>query len=174
MVSCADGATGPLIQLERTRSINGSYVIESLTVDGVELDVDSGRPITLNLNAVDRTDVNGNGPCNDFFGGCSHHQGKLVITGWATTDLERPSREAIQVETALFEALKEPIDTTIDLDQTPPQLIMTDEDATIIWTETTPPESQPTIPHPFDRTTTTVPGGPDPGVVDVSARRDRA
>jgi heat shock protein HslJ len=138
-----------------------------LTIDGVELDIDVGLPVTLNLNAVDRTDMTGTGPCNDFSGGWSHDDGRLVVTNWAATERDCPSAGALAVEVALFEALAQPIQTTIDLDQSPARLVMNDEDTSIVWTETTPPDTQPTISPPFDGTTTTIPGPSDPPGVDV-------
>lgn len=47
---------------------------------------------------------------------------RLTITEWTTTDLDCPTREAIDVETALFEALTRPIEARIDLDQNPARL----------------------------------------------------
>jgi hypothetical protein len=40
VVACTEGGAGPLTPLGTTRSINGSYVLESLTIDGVELDIE--------------------------------------------------------------------------------------------------------------------------------------
>lgn len=171
VVSCTEGVSDPLIQLGPTRSINGSYALESLVVNDVQLDIDAGRPVTLNLNAVDRTDVTGTGPCNDFFGGWSPGDGKLTITEWVTTDFDCPTREAIAVESALFDALTQPIEANVDLDQTPARLVMTGDNTSIIWAETMPPRTQPTNPPPFEGTTTTIPAGSDPGEIDVSGRR---
>lgn len=168
VVSCAEGVAGPLIVTGSTRSINGSYILEALVVNDQQLDIHSGRSVTLNLNAVDRTDVTGTGPCNDFFASWSHSDGILMLADWVTTDLDCPTRDAIDVEATLFEALMQPLETTIDLDQTPVRLIMTVGDTTIIWSETTPAVTQPSTPPPFDGTTTTIPGGSDPGDVDVS------
>jgi heat shock protein HslJ len=153
--------------LGTTRSINGSYVLESLTIDGVELDIDVGLPVTLNLNAVDRTDMTGTGPCNDFSGSWAHDDGRLVVTNWVATERDCPDADALAVEVALFEALAQPIQTTLDLDQTPARLLMSGEDASIVWSETTPPETQPTISRPFSGSTTTIPGRSDPPGVDV-------
>jgi hypothetical protein len=152
---------------ETVRSINGFYDLESMSVGGVELDVAVGIPVTLNLNAVDRTDMTGTGPCNEFFGEWSHSGGRLAITDWQTTDLDCPTEEAVHLETALFEVLGQRPFAEVDLDQTPPRLVMTGPDVTLVWIEVPTPEEQPTRPAPPDVTPTSIPGQTDPGSTDA-------
>ena len=160
MVSC-------YMQLETVRSINGSYVLETFSVRGTELDVSSGRQVTLNLNAVDRTDMTGTGPCNEFFAEWSHTAGRLHLTNWQTTDLDCPNEQANELEMALFEALLEALEAKVDLGQSPARLVLSGDGISVIWVERPPPATQPTRPPAQTATTTSIPAGDDPGAIDA-------
>lgn len=165
LTACQGTGLGPVQVIGPTRSINGSYELESLTVGEMAFDGSTGRRVTINLNAVDRTDMTGTGPCNDFFGDWSHVDLIFEISNWATTKLACVDEQASFFESSLFDALMTVNRAEVDLDQSPARLVMTGPGITIVWAEVTPPDVQPAVPPLFPGSTTPTPGEttpPDP------------